>query len=67
MKTEFRGSFARDLRRIRDRSLLRRVQETINEVEAAASVGDIRDLRKLRGEGSYYRIRLGDYRIGVII
>lgn len=43
MKIEFRGCFARDLRRIRDRSLLQRAQETINEVEAAVSVGDIRD------------------------
>ena len=67
MRAEFRTSFARALRRLRDRALLRRVQETIEEVEAAASLLDITNLKKLRAEGRYYRIRLGDYRIGLIV
>ena len=67
MRAEFRTSFTRDLRRIRERALLRRVQETIEEVEAAESLLDIVHLKKLRAEGHYYRIRLGDYRIGLII
>jgi mRNA interferase RelE/StbE len=64
---EFLTSFTRDLQRIRDKSLLRRVRATIDDVEAASSVRDIKNLKKLRVEGRYYRIRLGDYRIGVII
>jgi mRNA interferase RelE/StbE len=64
---EFLTSFTRDLQRIRDQSLLRRVRETIDDVEAASTVRDIKNLKKLRAEGRYYRIRLGDYRIGVII
>jgi mRNA interferase RelE/StbE len=64
---EFRTSFTRDLRRVRDRSLFKRVQETIEEVEAAGSILEIRNLKKLRTEGRYYRIRLGDYRIGLIV
>jgi mRNA interferase RelE/StbE len=64
---EFRTSFTRDLRRVREPSLLRRVRETIADVEAAGSVLAIKNLKKLRAEGHYYRIRLGDYRVGVII
>lgn len=67
MTLEFRTSFARDLERVRDRSFLKRVKETIEEVETAIRVLDIRNLKKLRKEGRYYRIRLGDYRIGLII
>ena len=67
MRVEFRASFTRDLRRIRDRALRQRIQETIEEVEAAESLLDIVHLTKLRAEGHYYRIRLGDYRIGLII
>ena len=67
MTLEFRTSFTRDLGRVRDRSLLKRVKETIEEVEAAVGVLDIKNLKKLRTEGRYYRIRLGDYRIGLII
>ena len=67
MTPEFRTSFTRDLRRVRDRSLFKRVQETIEGVEAAGSILEIRNLKKLRTEGRYYRIRLGDYRIGLIV
>ena len=67
MTLEFRTSFTKDLGRVRDRSLLKRVKQTIEEMEAAVRVLDIKNLKKLRTEGRYYRIRLGDYRIGLII
>ena len=67
MTLGFRTSFTRDLRRVRDRSLLKRVKQTIEEVEAAVRVLDIKNLKKLRTEGRYYRIKLGDYRIGLLI
>ena len=67
MTLEFRASFTRDLRSIRDRSILRRVRETIAEVETAANILEIRNLKKLRTAGRYYRIRLGDYRLGLTI
>ena len=67
MTLEFRTSFTRDLRRVRDRSLLKRLKQTIEEVEAAVRVLDIKNLKKLRTEGHYYRIRLGGYRIGLLI
>lgn len=67
MTLEFRTSFTKDLGRVRDRSLLKRVKETIEEVEAAARVLDLKNLKKLRTEGHYYRLRLGDYRIGLLI
>ena len=47
MTLEFRTSFTEDLRRIRDKSLLKRVRKTIEEVETAARVLDIRNLKKL--------------------
>ena len=67
MTLEFRASFLKDLNSIRDQSILRRVRETIAEVEAAGSALDIRNLKKLRTEGRYYRIRLGNYRLGLTI
>ena len=67
MTLEFRASFTKDLRSIRDRSILRRVRETIAEVEAAGNVLEIKNLKKLRTEGRYYRIRLGHYRLGLTI
>ena len=67
MKTAFRSSFARDLKKIRDRSVLRQVHVTIEEVEGAAHVQAIGKLRKMSGGGNFYRIQIGDYRIGLVI
>jgi mRNA interferase RelE/StbE len=36
-------------------------------VEAATNVSQIKGLKKLSGYDAYYRIRVGDYRIGVKI
>ncbi len=66
MKTEFTKSFARDLRvRRNDVNFLNRVREIIEQVESANAIIDIRNLRKLKSESNYYRIRLGNYRIEV--
>lgn len=68
MKTSFKKSFAKDLKTYnKDKTLLARVQETILEVEAVDSITSIKNLKKLKAEGSYYRIRVGNYRIGIII
>jgi mRNA interferase RelE/StbE len=68
MKVEFRKSFIRDLRRhARDTMLLSRVQKIIQNVETIDDPLDMGDLKKLKAEGSYFRIRVNNYRIGLII
>ena len=67
MKLEFRSSFAKDLKSIRDKALLRRVREIIEEVERAKSPSEITNLKKLKDRGNYYRIRTGNYRAGITI
>ena len=41
--------------------------EIIQQVETADSIGKIRNLKKLKGHGIAYRIKIGNYRIGVFI
>ena len=68
MKINFRKSFAKDLRkRKNDSEFLDRVKEAIENVELSEIISMITNLKKLRGESDYYRIRLGDYRIGIKI
>ena len=65
MRIAFEASFARDLKRVNDKQLLRRVQQVIGEIKATTELSDIKRLSKLRGYDTFYRIRLGDYRIGI--
>ena len=68
MKLEFKKSFAKDLKkRSGDADFRKRIYEVIHEVENAETLDQIRNLKKLKGESNYYRLRHGDYRIGLII
>jgi mRNA interferase RelE/StbE len=67
LKVEFRESFLKDLRSIKDRNLLAKVRETIESLESASKLLDIRNIKKLRGGKEYYRIRLGEYRLGIVL
>lgn len=67
MKVRFRASFSKDLRNITDKILLGRVKEIIECIEKAQSLQDIANLKKLKGGSIYYRIRVGEYRIGLTI
>ncbi|QLE58734.1 type II toxin-antitoxin system RelE/ParE family toxin [Nostoc sp. TCL26-01] len=64
MKVEFRKSFEKDLAKIQDEDLLLRIKTVIEQVETAESLLEISNIKKLKADGNYYRIRVGDYRIG---
>jgi mRNA interferase RelE/StbE len=67
LKVEFKASFARDLKKIKDKTLRSRVKGVIEAVEQAQGLQEIEGLRKLRGDAGYYRIRLGEYRLGLLV
>lgn len=68
MKIEFKKSFAKDLKKKSDdRKLLDRAKQIIEHVEQADDINQISNLKKLKAQGDFYRIRSGDYRIGLII
>lgn len=66
MKVEFKRSFEKDLRKLRSPELLLRIKAAIEEVESANDLTLIGELKKLQGYRVYYRIRVGDYRLGLI-
>ncbi len=69
MKTEFKDSFLKDIRSIKDKKLLSRLEQFILAVENVDNLSQIPNLKKLKGQKNkvYYRSRIGDYRVGLII
>lgn len=67
MKTEFRSSFVGDLSAIKKMNVRQRIEELIELVEQAQNPDSIHNLKKLRGSGNYYRVRVGEYRVGLIL
>ncbi len=67
MKVEFKASFAKDLRGIKDNALLARIKEAIEQVEQVTDLQQLTNLKKLKGGANYYRLRVGEYRLGTTI
>jgi mRNA interferase RelE/StbE len=67
MKVLFRKSFSRDLKGIKDWPVLDRITKAVAEVEAAPGPQVIPGLTKLSGTQNCYRIRVGDYRLGIVM
>jgi mRNA interferase RelE/StbE len=67
LKVAFRESFVRDLGAIKDQNVLRRIREVIDNIEQVNKPTDIPNLKKLKGQGQHYRIRIGEYRVGLKI
>ena len=67
MRSTFRASFGRDLKRIRSERIRAGVLQAILDVEAATNWGDVPNIKKIKGSTNAYRIRVEDYRIGLII
>jgi mRNA interferase RelE/StbE len=66
VNTRFRESFTDDLSTITDAPLLRRIKRVIEQVEAARTFQQIPNLKRLDAKGKYYRIRVGDFRLGFV-
>jgi mRNA interferase RelE/StbE len=67
MQVEFHNSFNKDIDKIKDKKVKNALLDIINEVKASDNLADIKNIKKLKGAKNFYRIRLGDYRIGIEI
>ena len=65
MKIAFKNSFLKALKKLKDKSLKEGIFEAISIVEDAETLDVIPNLKKLKGYTVYFRMRIGDYRIGL--
>jgi len=64
MTVEFDKSFLKSLDQIKDKSILKRIENVIEKFETAKTLSEVANIKKLSGHAAYYRIKLGDYRLG---
>lgn len=67
MQILFEESFEKDLKKIKYKKIKSKLKQTIEEIKISKNIIYIRNLRKLKEHKSYFRIRLGEYRIGIEI
>ena len=67
MQIEFLRKFEKDLDKIDNQDVADRVLELIQVVESAHTLADIPNLKKLKGYANAFRVRIGDYRLGLFL
>ena len=65
MDLAFKKSFLKSIKKLKDKSLKDDIFDAINSAEKAQTLDEILNIKKLTGYSIYYRIRIGDYRIGL--
>ena len=67
MKAEYLPGFVKDLQALRGVAAYNKVRRlAFDDIEGLSSLNEIPGLKRLRGFRNAYRIRVGDYRIGII-
>jgi mRNA interferase RelE/StbE len=67
MIIDFKKSFLKGLKNLSNKRLKNSINECIVQIEAVENITQIKNIKKLSGYDNYYRIRVGDYRIGIKI
>ncbi len=67
MKTLFRKSFERDIKKLKESSIRLAVLKAIEQVEAATELLTVPEVKKLSGSANAYRLRVGEYRVGLYL
>ena len=65
MQVIFLGKFSRDLDDLTDADLKASVREVIRTLELAPTLSQVSGVKKMKGFKNAFRIRVGNYRIGL--
>lgn len=65
MKVKFDKSFSKSIDKLKNKQIKLRIKKFIISVEEANKITDISSVTKMRGYDTYYRSKIGSYRIGI--
>ena len=65
MKFRVEKSFDRDMDRIKDERVLTILRTLISTIQGVDTLREIPHIKKIEGYETYYRIKMGDYRLGM--
>ncbi len=65
MKIEFEKHFIKEVDKLKDAKLKEDIREAIEDAKKATKMADLMNTKKLKGFKTAYRIKTGNYRIGI--
>ena len=67
MKVEYTSLFSKDLDKIENDDVLEKIEKVIEQVKISQKPMDITHIKKMKNAKNAFRIRIGNYRIGIYI
>jgi mRNA interferase RelE/StbE len=67
MQVEITHKFHKQVKACNDKSIRLKILSIIEAVSASDNLQDFPNLKKLTGYKNCFRIRMGDYRIGIVV
>ena len=64
MNLLFDESFEKSIKKLKDKRIKIRVIDLIETFQEAENITEVPNIKKMQGFQSFYRVRLGDYRVG---
>jgi len=64
MTIEFDESFEKSVKKLKDAKIKAKLIDLIELLEGTDSLQSIPNIKKMQGFQTFYRVRIGDYRIG---
>ena len=67
MIIDYKASFHRDIKKLKDKKQAARLKEIISAIKTAKDISEIKNIRKMEGYPNHYRIKTGDHRVGAVL
>lgn len=65
MKINIEKSFSKDIKKLNNKEINVKIFNLIQDLKLNNNTANIKNIKKLKNSKSFYRIRLGDYRVGI--
>lgn len=66
MQVIYLNSFSKDVDKIKTLKTKAELLQVIDQIKAAEKISMLLHIKKIKGSKGFYRIRIGDYRLGFI-
>ena len=67
MKVLYRSSFLKDIKKLKSEATKNLIHSTIDNCENAVTISDIKNCEPLQSRGKFFKLKYGQYRIGIYI
>jgi mRNA interferase RelE/StbE len=67
MKVLYEKAFLKDIDKLKDQKVSDNLAQVLREIKEAKDLSLLRDIKKLKGHPSAFRIRVGEYRLGFFL